>query len=132
VSGSGSRGDDWRPEPKKPGSPGQKKKNGDAENSGGGGNGEPDPCAIAEITNLNSVDKSVLATIRPGDVLQVVFVTGPPLRLLAQTNVGQTVGSITSPSMLQLIVCITQSGRQYEAVVLSIRGALVQVEVRPT
>jgi hypothetical protein len=33
--------------------------------------------------------------------------------------------------MLQLIVCITQSGRQYEATVLSIRGALVQVEVKP-
>ena len=132
MSGSGgSRGDDWRPEPKTPAKPKPKGKNGDIGGTGGGGGGEPDPCAIVEVTNLNSVDKSVLATIRPGDVLQIVFLVGPPRRLIAQTSGGQVVGSITSPSMLQLIVCITQSGRQYEATVLSIRGALVQVEVKP-
>jgi hypothetical protein len=52
--------------------------------------------------------------------------------LVAQTSAGGTVGSITSPSMPQIIQCITQSGNQYEAEVRSIRGGLCQVEVRPT
>ena len=131
VSGSGPRGDDWRPEPKSPATPERKGKDGTDGGTGDGGGGEPDPCAIVEATNLNSVDRSVLATVRAGDVLQVVFLVGPPRRLIAQTSAGGVVGSITSPSMLQLIVCITQSGRQYQATVLSIRGALVQVEVKP-
>jgi hypothetical protein len=78
------------------------------------------------------VDANVLGTVHVGDALPLVFLQGPPRRLVVQNGTGQIVGSITSPSMLQLILCISQSGRQYEATVLSIRGGLCQVEVRPT
>jgi hypothetical protein len=129
MSGSGSRGDDWRPVPKSPAKP--ERKEGDGIARGGGGDDLPDPCAVVETTNLNSVDRSVLATIHTGDILPIVYLAGPPRRLVVQTRAGQIVGSITSPSMLQLIVCITQSGRSYEVLVLSIRGAIIKVEVRP-
>jgi hypothetical protein len=89
----------------------------------------PDHCNIVETTNLNSVDRTVLATLRIGDVLSVVFLPGPPQRLVAQ-SAGRIAGSITSPSMPQIIQCITQGGHSYEAEIVSIRGALCRVEVR--
>ncbi len=122
---SGSRGDSdkgWRPDPI-PVTP--KTKGG----GGGGNGGTPDPCNISERTNLNSVDRTMLASLRAGHILSVIYQAGPPRRLVAQTAVGETVGSITSPSMAQIIQCI-QSGVAFEAEVLSIRGALCQVEVR--
>lgn len=124
MSGSGGGGT-WRPEPK----PASKPKAGNGgKGGGGGGGGQPDPCEIVEITALNSVNRTVLATLRVGDVLDVVFQAGPPQQLLAQTR-GQTVGSITSPSMPQIIQCI-RAGHAYEAEIKSIRGAICQVEVR--
>ncbi len=124
MSGSGGGGD-WRPEPAKPSS---KSKKGD---QGGGAKGAPpDPCNINEVTTLNSVNRNVIAGIRPNDHLAVVFQPGPPQRLVAQTSAGVTAGSITSPSMLQIIQCI-QAGHDYDAVVLSVRGAQCQVRIEP-
>jgi hypothetical protein len=124
MSGSGSSGGgSWRPEPK----PGQQV--GSAE--GGGGREAPDPCAIVEVTNLNSVDATVLRGVRLGDRLNVVYRTGPPIRLLAETPTGEVLGSITSPSMAQIIQCIGQRGRRYIAEVRVIRGGICEVEVRP-
>jgi hypothetical protein len=124
MSGGGpNRSDNWRPVPKQP----VKSKSG----TGDGGGGEPNPCDITEITNLNSVDRTVLSTVRVGDVLTIVYLVGPPRRLVARTAGGNIVGSITSPSMPQIIQCMTQSNYGYEATVLSIRGALCQVELRP-
>lgn len=125
MSGSGGGGgNDWRPEPKLPKRPA----GGD---SGTSPDQQRDPCAIAETTNLNSVDANVLAKVKVGEVLLVKFLPGPPRRLVAQTPDGETVGSITSPSMPQFITCIEQAGREYVAEVLSVRGALCQVEVHP-
>lgn len=122
--GGGGGGGDWRPIPT-PIAP--KKPSGGGDGGGGGGN-ESDPCDIVEITNLNSVDATVLATLALGAVLDVVYVAGPPARLLAQSS-GATLGSITSPHMPQLVQCITQ-GHAYEAEILLIRGGICQVEIR--
>lgn len=119
MSGGGGGGGDWRPDPIKP----------KARPKGDGGGGEPDLCDISERTNLNSVDRSVLATVAAGSVLLVQYDQGPPRRLLAVTGNGAIVGSITSPSMPQVIQCM-QAGRSYEAIVLSIHGGICQVEVR--
>lgn len=129
--GGGGGGDTWRPDPKPVvKSPGIGS-GGKAPGGGSGGDGQPDPCAISEITSLNSVDRVVLATVQPGDVLDVVYASGPPRRLIVKTAKGSIVGSITSPSMPQLIQCITQADREYKADVLSIRGAVCQTRVRP-
>lgn len=133
MSGGGGGGD-WRPEPtpirpKTPTGGG-----GDGGGSGGGsgtgdGGGDPDPCDISETTNLNSVNSTILATLRIGDVLAVVYQPGPPARLLAVTSGGAAVGSITSPSMAQIILCITRGGHSYQAEVIAIRGGLCQVQI---
>lgn len=124
MSGSGGGGNDWRPEPAKPA---PKTKSGD---QGGGAKPPPDPCNITEVTTLNSVNRNVVASLRPNDRLAVVFQAGPPQRLVAQTQAGATAGSITSPSMLQIIQCI-QAGHNYDAVVLSVRSAQCQVRIEP-
>jgi hypothetical protein len=122
MSGGSSSGGDWRPEAKPVSKPkGQ---------GGGGRDVPPDPCNIVEITNLNSVNRTVITGLRPGDRLDVVFQAGPPQRLVAQTTAGAIAGSITSPSMLQIIQCI-QAGTSYVAEVLSVRGAQCQVRIQP-
>lgn len=88
-----------------------------------------DPCVIDEVTSLNSVSPAALRNVGPGILLNVVFMAGPPQRLVVQDNTGQIVGSITSRSMLQIIECI-QSGRRYVAEVLGIQGGSCQVRVR--
>ena len=123
MSGSGGGGS-WRPSPKPVTPP---------RSGGGGGSGGrpiPAPCDITEKTNLNSVDRNVLSTIRLGQILEVVFEIGPPRRLVAQAPAG-IVGAITSPSMPQIIQCITQGNHAYVAEVLSIRGGICEVEIRP-
>jgi hypothetical protein len=67
--------------------------------------------------------------LRIGDVLDVVFQPGPPQLLLAQTSAGAIAGSITSPSQLQIIDCINTRGVRYEAAVVVVRGAVVQVRI---
>lgn len=123
MSGGGGGGGDWRPEPKVP----------VREPKGGGGGGgdvvSGDPCVIDEVTSLNSVSPAALRSVRPGILLDVVFLAGPPQRLVVQDHIGQIVGSITSRSMLQIIECI-QGGRQYVAEVLGIQGGSCQVRVK--
>ena len=122
--GGGGGGGEWRPKPKPAPKP---KSGGDI----GGGDVPPDPCNIIEATTLNSPNQTVVATLRTGDLLDVVFQPGPPQQLLAQHSSGAVAGSITSPSMLQIIQCITQSGIQYVAEVVSVRSAICQVQLRP-
>ncbi len=120
--GGGGGGGTWRPTPQAaPKAPG----------SQGGGGGTPrDPCNINETTNLNSPDRTVLAGLRTGDVLTVEFKTGPPRVLVAVTEARAVAGSITSPSMPQVIQCI-QQGWHYVAEVLAVRGAVCQIRIRP-
>lgn len=123
MTGSSGGGGSWRPEPK---APVPVQPNG---GMGGGGAGSTDPCIIEEVTSLNSVIAAVLRNVRPTDLLDVVFLPGPPQRLVAQDRNGNTAGSITSRSMLQIIECI-QGGRQYVAEVLSIQGGTCQIRVK--
>jgi hypothetical protein len=96
-----------------------------------GGGGPPtgdDPCAIDEITTINSPDRTVLGAVRVGDTLALVLEMGPPRRLLAHAAGGRVAGSITSPSLAQIIVCI-QAGVAYGLEVLSVRGAVCLVRI---
>jgi hypothetical protein len=123
---SGGTDDDGpaRPAPKT-----VKPKTGKGSEGGGTGSGAG-ACNIVERTKINSPDRTVRATLRDNDILDVVYDPGPPKRLLARTSGGSTLGSITSPSMPQIIQCII-SGYQYEAVVLTLSGGLVEVQVQP-
>jgi hypothetical protein len=124
MSGGGGGGDTWRPEPSPVTSKGEDISN--------GGSGRPSgPCDLVEITTLNSPNRGVISTLRAGDRLEVKLESGPPQRLLAKLSTGETAGSITSPSMLQIVRCIVDGHHQYEAEVLSIRGAVCQVQIQP-
>ncbi|MFC5507083.1 hypothetical protein [Bosea massiliensis] len=96
----------------------------------GGGGGAVSPCNIVERTKVNSPDATVAATLRQGDVLVLHYEAGPPKRLLVKTGRGLTLGAITSQSMPQLIQCLL-GGVNYDVVVLSITGGLIEVQVQP-
>jgi hypothetical protein len=121
MSGPGGGDNTWRPTP----TPAEKT-NGSSDRK----SPPPDPCNIVETTSLNSPNRTVISTLRSGDLLRIVFEAGPPQRLIAEQSAGVVAGSITSPSMLQIIQCIAQ-GYAYVAEVLSVRGAICQVRVRP-
>lgn len=103
---------------------------------GGGGSGgpaSPDPqvdCASLIIrTTLNSPDPAVVSKLELRDVLHVSPQTsaGP---VEAITDAGEVAGSITARQMMRLLQCI-EDGFEYIAVVLSVSGGRVEVEVRP-
>jgi hypothetical protein len=126
MSGSGGGSDSWRPEPM-PVAPEATEIN----KGGGGGGGKvpASPCNIVETTSLNSVNRTVLSKLRTGSTLRVNLLQ--TRRLVAETeDKGEVAGSITSPSMAQLILCI-QGGTEYIAEVLSVRGGLCQIQIRP-
>ena len=89
-----------------------------------------DPCDIIEVTTLNSPNRTVLATLRPGDPLDIQLREGPPQQLLA-TRGNEVAGSITSAASIDIIRCIRREGRTYQAVVSSVRGGLCKVTVQP-
>lgn len=88
-----------------------------------------DPCNIIEATTLNSPDPTVLAMLREGDELDIELQEQPTRRLLAIRD-GNVAGSITSASHAGIVQCI-RTGREYRAIVRSIRGGFCQVEIQP-
>jgi hypothetical protein len=96
----------------------------------GGGNPPPGPCNIVVDTTVNSPDRAVLATLRPGDVLNVEYRQGPPIQLIARTANGAVLGSLTPPSLPQIVQC-SREGYQYSAVVIEIRGGACSVQIQP-
>lgn len=126
MSGSGGGDGNWRPTGSAE-TPGTKTGSG---SGGGGGGTSGEPCDITELTTLNSPDRTVVATLRIGDVLEVRLQAGPPRQLVAVAG-SAVAGSITSPKSAQIIQCISQKGWTYVAEVRSIRGGLCQIEVRP-
>ena len=86
-----------------------------------------DPCDITEDTTLNSPNRTVLTTLRDGDVLAIELQDGR--RLLAKHG-AQVAGSVTSASHARILQCM-QQGRDYEAVVLSVQGGACRVRLRP-
>ena len=95
--------------------------------SGQDGSASRDPCDITEVTTLNSPDRTVLATLRDADVLVIQLQDGR--RLLAKHG-DRVAGSVTSASHARILQCMRQ-GREYEAVVLSVRGGACQVRLQP-
>jgi hypothetical protein len=118
---SSSGGDD-DPRPSMPSKP----------KGGGGGGGDPsDDCNIREQTRLNSPDRTVLATLRVGDILKLQLENGPPVMLVALDSRGRPAGSITSPMLPQIVQCIRQ-GKTYEAEIQALNGAICEVQIRPS
>ena len=108
--GGGSSTDDWRPP------------------SGAGGDG--DNCAIVERTVLNSPVAAVIQTLSVGDILLIELEQTPRLRVVAHAVNGQIAGAITSPRLVDFIECL-QNNYGYEAVVRSVQGGRVEIEIRP-
>ena len=87
-----------------------------------------DPCDIIHRAPLNSPRPAVIATISVGEVLSVnLNLSGarPVLEVVAPSGVA---GALTHRGHLTIIECI-QSGRDYNAVVLSKSGGMVEVRV---
>jgi len=127
MSGSGGGSNDsWRRtlEP----TPTAKPKAGQQQ-GGGAPPAPPDPCQIEVTTTLNSVNRTVVTTLRVGDVLDVQYDPGPPIRLLAKTPAG-IAGALTPTFMPQILQCIAK-GIRYQADVLSVQGGACQVKIHP-
>ena len=92
---------------------------------GGGGSGAND-CNIIERVPLNSPQAAVIAGLRVNQQLNVEQ-RGGSVVALAGTTIA---GSLTPRRLVDLIECMNQ-GREYVAVVVTIRGALCEVEIRP-
>jgi hypothetical protein len=109
--------------------------------SGGGGGGygpsrASDDCDIVERTPLNSVQATAAAHVVVGTRLDVEVVqqNGRPVlvaKFPPNVHGGAIVGSLTPPSLADLLQCIAK-GRFYVAEVVEIQpGALIRVEIRP-
>ena len=106
--------------------------------SGGGGgrdlpNGGPtDDCATLVVeTTLNSPVPAVVATLSEHDLLTVEIALTPKgaSQLVAKDRAGNRAGSLTPPSLVQIINCI---GKKYMFVaqVIEISGGSVRVRIR--
>ncbi|WP_447725886.1 hypothetical protein [Sphingomonas koreensis] len=96
----------------------------------GGGGGGPDKCAIYEKTVIASAVASVVATLKAGDILLVELETAPRNRVVVKTVAGAVVGAVTSLRLVDMIECLKEKF-SYQAEVLSISGAKVEIEIRP-
>lgn len=117
--GGGSSFDEWR-SPAGGGSGG----------GGAGGGGGVDKCAIVERTILNSPVQSVVGALTVGTNLLVELETNPRKRVVVKTMQGAIAGAITSARLVDIIECL-QGGYSYGAVVLSINGGRIEVEIMP-
>jgi hypothetical protein len=100
--------------------------------SGGGGpygasSGSPESCDIVERVPLNSVQGDALEKIKVGDSLDVEVQSNS---LVAKAESGVVVGSLTPSRLAAFLSCIAK-GHEYCAIVVTLRGAFVEVEIRP-
>lgn len=100
--------------------------------SGGGGGSSGGSsvgdCNIVERVPLNSPQAAVVATLTQSQELDVQLRGGSVVAVVSASN--SIAGSLTPRRLVELIDCINQ-GRQYVAVVMTVRGALCEVEIRP-
>lgn len=80
-------------------------------------------------TTLNSPKPAVVKKLKKDDVLEVEA-KAPRGPVIAKTATGEEAGSITSDLLLRLLECIAE-GFSYVAIVRSISGGQVDVEIRP-
>jgi hypothetical protein len=102
---------------------------------GGSGSGGWAPTApsnscerIAFRATLNSPQPAVIATLKVGDVLDVVLQTVPTNAVIAEFN-GLLAGALTGTQVNALVNCL-QNGYQYNATVVSISGGHCVIAVR--
>jgi hypothetical protein len=93
---------------------------------GGGAGGGTDSCVLRFNTVLASPVPTEVASLSDGDILVVRLQDAPPAVTVCHAD-GTIVGGITQ-EVLRLRSCI-QKGYAYEAVVLSVTGGAVQVQV---
>lgn len=99
--------------------------------SGGGGGGDELSCdSLIEQTIIASPVANAISRLVKGDVLHLVLSSNdkPPVR--AEMNDGTFVGTVMPTFLVKLVDCM-QEGAMYHAVVLSIAGGAVTVEIRP-
>lgn len=106
-------------------------------NGGGGGFGpfvprhndedKVDACLnLSFTTDLASVDPSVLASVREGDVYEVKAETEKgPVGVFVE---GKRLGTILHMKDVQLLTCIYE-GTDYQAKILSVDGGKCQVQI---
>lgn len=97
------------------------------------GGGDQLDCNIVERISLTNPVVAVIATIKKGDQLPIeIRQVGQREAVVAKKN-GQIAGAIILSSvkrMGDLIACIRR-GNRYDAIVLSVKGAICEVEVHP-
>lgn len=106
--------------------------NSDRGRGGNGGGDEGFNCeTLVERTSLNSPVPAVVAQLSVDDQLEVrIGRQGDADILQAVDGTGAIAGSLVPPSLPRFIACIRQ-GSQYIAVIQSIDGGRVRVEIRP-
>jgi hypothetical protein len=101
---------------------------------GGGERSKELNCNIVERAALASPDPDVLEGLEKSDDLDVQLRSvGGRDSAVANTEAGATAGAILLSSVertADLIECLRQ-GKRYKATVLTLKGALCTIEVRP-
>ncbi len=104
--------------------------------SGGGGGSGGGPATVSDcakltkMTTLNSAIPKVVKTLRADDVLAIGLDSGGSGRVEVRTKQGDLAGSITYSGVSALRKCI-EEGWQFIAVIRSVKGGDVTVEIRP-
>ena len=88
-----------------------------------------DPCNILEMTVLSLPNRTALASIHIGDMLEIEFRPGPPRFLVVMTKGGSAAGAIVSSSTDRLVECM-QRGFGYVAKVVDLSGDICKVLVQ--
>lgn len=100
---------------------------------GGGGGGVPpnnSPCETLRFeAQLTSPQPAVVATLRPGEVLDIVVASMGGLAVVQVLKAGQVAGGLTGPDATRLRNCVDQ-GHAYNASVVSVNGGQVRVRVQ--
>lgn len=102
--------------------------------SGGGGGGGgydpgPSPCETLKFdAQLVSTQPPVVATLKPGEVLDVATATLKGQTVVQVLKSGQVVGGLTGLDANRLRQCI-EDGHDYKATVLTVNGGQVRVRI---
>lgn len=96
---------------------------------GGGGSDYAPSCAALKFeAQLTSPQPTVVATLKAGDMLDIDVATINGQVVVRVLKNGQVAGGLAGPDATRLRNCIEQ-GHDYKAIVKTINGGQVRVEV---
>lgn len=98
---------------------------------GGGGGGDPHPSQCETLrfdAQLVSTQPTGVATLKPGDVLDVGLAVLKGQTVVQVLKNGQVVGGLTGPDANRLRGCI-EDGHDFKATVLTVNGGQVRVRI---